>query len=227
MHYYQFNIADYRKDTAHLTPLEHYIYRSLIDWYYLDETPIPSETQVVIRRLCLGSDMVSLLNNVLSDFFQNTEKGYIHKRIEVEIAEYHEMAQKNRNNGKLGGRPRKTQSVISGNPKLTQINPNQELLTNNHINTLSESKDSDDYSRYPDFLSFWLAYPDKTGKGKALEAWIKRKPKINKVLNALSWQKTSKKWCDGYIPNPATYINQRRYDDECLESEQVLQGEML
>ncbi|MER2164727.1 MAG: DUF1376 domain-containing protein, partial [Psychrobacter alimentarius] len=35
MHYYSFNIADYKKDTAHLKPMEHYIYRSLIDLYYL------------------------------------------------------------------------------------------------------------------------------------------------------------------------------------------------
>ena len=56
MHYYKFNIADYRKDTGHLSTLEHGIYRQLIDWQYLDEKPIPLETQVVSRRLRLGSD---------------------------------------------------------------------------------------------------------------------------------------------------------------------------
>ena len=69
MHYYKFNISDYRKDTVHLTPIEHYIYRSLIDWYYLDELPIPKETQSVMRRLCLGIESVSLLQNVLNDLF--------------------------------------------------------------------------------------------------------------------------------------------------------------
>ena len=52
MHYYQFNIADYRKDTAHLSLLEHGVYRQLLDWYYISEEPIPKETQVVFRRLC-------------------------------------------------------------------------------------------------------------------------------------------------------------------------------
>ena len=51
MHYYKFNIADYRKDTGHLSTIEHGIYRQLIDWYYLDEQPIPEETQVVIDGL--------------------------------------------------------------------------------------------------------------------------------------------------------------------------------
>jgi uncharacterized protein YdaU (DUF1376 family) len=116
MHYYKFNIADYRKDTGHLSTIEHGIYRQLIDWYYLDEQPIPEETQVVIRRLRLGSEEVKFLQNVLSDFFVLGKTGYTHKRIEVEIKDYHEQVEKNKNNGKLGGRPKKTQSVISGIP---------------------------------------------------------------------------------------------------------------
>jgi uncharacterized protein YdaU (DUF1376 family) len=132
MHYYKFNIADYRKDTGHLSTIEHGIYRQLIDWYYLDEQPIPEETQVVIRRLRLGSDEVKFLQNVLSDFFVLGKTGYKHKRIEVEIKDYQEQAEKNKNNGKLGGRPKKTQSVISGLPDESQNNPNQEPITINH-----------------------------------------------------------------------------------------------
>ena len=37
MHYYQHNIADYRKDTIHLTLLEHGVYRQLLDQYYLTQ----------------------------------------------------------------------------------------------------------------------------------------------------------------------------------------------
>jgi uncharacterized protein YdaU (DUF1376 family) len=132
MHYYKFNIADYRKDTGHLSTIEHGIYRQLIDWYYLDEQPIPEETQVVIRRLRLGSDEVNFLQNVLSDFFVLGKTGYTHKRIEVEIKDYSEQAEKNKNNGKLGGRPKKTHSVISGLPDESQNNPNHEPLTINH-----------------------------------------------------------------------------------------------
>jgi uncharacterized protein YdaU (DUF1376 family) len=132
MHYYKFNIADYRKDTGHLSTIEHGIYRQLIDWYYLDEQPIPEETQVVIRRLRLGSDEVNFLQNVLSDFFVLGKTGYKHKRIEVEIKDYQEQVEKNKNNGKLGGRPKKTQSVISGLPDESQNNPNHKPLTTNH-----------------------------------------------------------------------------------------------
>jgi uncharacterized phage protein (TIGR02220 family) len=133
MHYYQFNVADYRKDTSHLTPIEHYIYRFLIDWYYLDETPIPAETQQVLRRLSLGSDSIQNLQNVLNDFFVKGENGYSQKRIDEEIDAYHNRADISRENGKLGGRPKKTQQVILGNlekPKQKATN-NQEPTTIN------------------------------------------------------------------------------------------------
>jgi uncharacterized protein YdaU (DUF1376 family) len=131
MHYYQFNIADYRKDTVHLSPIEHYIYRYLIDWYYLDEKQIPKETQVVMRRLSLDTDGLHCLTNVLSDFFILTDLGYFHSHIERDLEMYRTQSAKNRVNGKLGGRPKKTQVVLDDNHLATQNNPNQELLTTN------------------------------------------------------------------------------------------------
>lgn len=139
MHYYKFNIADYRKDTVHLTPIEHYIYRSLIDWYYLDELPIPKETHSVIRRLCLGIESVPQLQNVLNDFFKLTDSGYEHKRIVLEIAEYHSISEINKVNGKKGGRPpkpiaaaEKTHPVNFANRNESERNPNHKPLTINH-----------------------------------------------------------------------------------------------
>lgn len=139
MHYYQFNIADYRKDTVHLTRIEHGIYRDLIDWYYLEETPIPTETQSVMRRLRLGCEMeATALKNVLQDFFSQESDGFHHKRIDLDIAEYHAQCDKNRSNGLKGGRPKgkRTQSVSSRLPVATQTdataNPNHKPLTTNH-----------------------------------------------------------------------------------------------
>ena len=136
MHYYTFNIADYRKDTMHLTPIEHYIYRELLDSYYLDESPIPNKTQMVLRLLRLGKEHEEQLNNVLSDFFEEKDGYFYHKRIEEEVNRYQARADKNRENGKKGGRPRKkekTQSVTDSepnrNPEESEKNPNQEPIT--------------------------------------------------------------------------------------------------
>lgn len=151
MHYYNFNIADYIKDAWHLSLAEHGIYRQLIDWYYLDEKPIPTETQVVMRRLRLGLEDERFLVNVLSDFFILTENGYYHKRIELELERYKTQFAKNRVNGKNGGRPKKqqvteekTQVVITENHMATQTepkhNPNQEPITNNQEPIKAKSK---------------------------------------------------------------------------------------
>lgn len=120
MHYYQFNIADYRKDTAHLTLIEHAIYRQLLDWYYLDEKPIPTETQWVIRRFNIPYEQVE---TILKEFFDLRSDGWHHDRCDIEINNYQHNAEKNRINGKLGGRPKKTQSVNLANPTLTQTKP--------------------------------------------------------------------------------------------------------
>jgi uncharacterized protein YdaU (DUF1376 family) len=167
MHYYKFNIADYRKDTGHLSTIEHGIYRQLIDWYYLDENPIPLETQVVSRRLRLASEVEVLsLQNVLSDFFKEGKSGYVHKRIELDINDYHEQAEKNQRNGKLGGRPKKTHSVTYGLPDESQNNPNHKPLTINH-KPIEKNKRGSRLS--PD-----LSFPDEW-----FDFLVKERPELN------------------------------------------------
>jgi hypothetical protein len=65
-----------------------------------------------------------------------------------------------------------------------------------------------------DFTIFWSAYPKKTGKDAAYKSWTKAKPRLDDVMYALSWQQESDQWKRGYIPNPATYLNQGRWKDE-------------
>jgi uncharacterized protein YdaU (DUF1376 family) len=215
MHYYQFNIADYRKDTTHLTPIEHFIYRSLIDWYYLDEKPIPKRTQSVMRRLGLGSELVDSLKNVLEDFFVLEDEGYTHARIEQELAKYKERADIARVNGSKGGRPKKpnrkpkkTKSVNLANPEETGSKANQEPITNNQDIHMSTDKSADDM-----FDDFWNVYPKKEAKIKAQQAWrklskTKKEKAINDARNRFNGTERQ------YIPLPASYINAERWEDE-------------
>ena len=69
------------------------------------------------------------------------------------------------------------------------------------------------------FESFWGAYPKKVGKADALKAWKKNKAAqhINKALKTIERMKATDQWQrEGgrFIPNPATWINQGRWDDE-------------
>ena len=76
-----------------------------------------------------------------------------------------------------------------------------------------------------DFDVFWNSYPKKVGKKKALQSWTKAKdrPSIEIVLKSLEAQKKSDQWSkDGgqYIPHPATWLNQGRWDDEIKTPEE-------
>ena len=69
------------------------------------------------------------------------------------------------------------------------------------------------------FDSFWKAYPKKVGKKEAQRAWQKASdlPSIEIVLKAIEVQKSSDAWKKDngqFIPNPATWLNQGRWEDE-------------
>lgn len=69
--------------------------------------------------------------------------------------------------------------------------------------------------RYPeDFKEFWKVYPRKVGKAAALRAWLRRKPPIGPVLSAIAWQLLSRRWLEGFIKDPATWINGGCWEDE-------------
>lgn len=68
------------------------------------------------------------------------------------------------------------------------------------------------------FDRFWAAYPKKVGKGAAEKAFAKApiNGHLADVLTALERQKHSEQWQrDGgqFIPHPATWLNQRRWED--------------
>lgn len=70
------------------------------------------------------------------------------------------------------------------------------------------------------FEEFWADYPRHEAKAKAVEAWnrIQPDPTIRqRIREALKRQRVCEQWLrDGgrYIPLPATYLNQRRWEDE-------------
>lgn len=75
---------------------------------------------------------------------------------------------------------------------------------------------SSDESR---FDVFWKAYPRKQGKGAAEKAFAKAKLNghFDSMLTALELQKQSEQWrrdAGQFVPNPATWLNQRRWEDE-------------
>ena len=139
MHYYQFNIGDYIKNTIHLSLLEDLAYRRLLDFYYDSEKPIPTDIPWLSRRLRMDTDVVQ---NVLNEFFELSSEGYKNHRADLEIASYHEYMAKQKANGSKGGRPKKTQTKPTANPDLTQNNLKQETTNINHKTIIKAQRGS-------------------------------------------------------------------------------------
>ena len=104
MHYYRFNIKTYQAATAHLKPMEDLAYRRLIDYYMDTEKPIEADLSRVARRL---RTTVQTLEIVLEEFFVLRADGWHNEFCDEEIISYHSKAEKNKENGKKGGRPPK------------------------------------------------------------------------------------------------------------------------
>lgn len=67
------------------------------------------------------------------------------------------------------------------------------------------------------FEEFWKAYPRHDAKQVALVSWNKLKPPIIDVMEALAWQTKQENWLKDngkFIPHAATWLNQRRWEDE-------------
>jgi len=93
MHYYQWNIGDYKSHTEHLSEMEDLCYRRLLDWYYLHEIPIPLDLNETARQIRMRShsDCIAI---VLHEYFEQTENGWVHHRANLEIAKAGDKSQK-------------------------------------------------------------------------------------------------------------------------------------
>lgn len=72
------------------------------------------------------------------------------------------------------------------------------------------------------FNMFWSVYPKKVAKQKAIRAFCKIKadlPLIQQIIADVERRKTTEQWKkDGmaYVPHPATYLNDKRWEDEII-----------
>jgi uncharacterized protein YdaU (DUF1376 family) len=213
MHYYQFNIGDYKSHTEHLSDMEDLTYRRLLDWYYLHETPIPLEINETARQIRMRSHS-DCITTVLQEYFERTEIGWIHHRADKEIAKTGEKSEKASASAKA-----RWDRAKDANALQTQSESNATHNTE-HITQDTKPKEKIKQPYQALFDVFWEKYPKKVGKDAALKAFQKRKPDqamLHTMLDAVHFQRSSDAWQrDGgqYIPNPATWLNQGRWQDE-------------
>lgn len=231
MNFFPFHPGDYMLRTAHLDPIEDLAYRRLIDLYYVNEAPLSGTAEELSRVIRLRAYSAEV-EAVLREFFAEEDGTWNHSHCDDVIDQYRSKALQAAENGKRGGRPKKTQdkpnpnpeetqSVNSANPEKTGSKANQEPITNNQYKDQKTcapmARDSVEEDLFP---KFWKLYPNKKGKAAAEKAWAKLKvtPELfNLIAQGLAKQCTSAAWTkDGgqFIPHPATWLNGKRWEDE-------------
>ena len=159
MHYYTHNIGDYRRRTAHLTLLEHGVYRQLLDQYYLNETPFGLDIAEITRNSCARTAAEKkAVESILSEFFIKTDAGYKHSYCDKTIAIYHEKSAKARKSAEVRwnkGCNKSEESERNANAMRTHSegNANHKPITNNHKPLTKYKPSSIDESLWLDFLS--------------------------------------------------------------------------
>ena len=119
-------------------------------------------------------------------------------------------------NGRKGGRPQKSDGFSEKPKKADGFFENPKKLNKEKEEEKEEGKE-DSYNPQTPFGRFWDAYPKKVGKIDAERAFKKVKVPIDKLLSAIETQKRSDQWQKQggqFIPNPATWLNQGRWDDQ-------------
>lgn len=185
--------------------MEDIAYRRLLDWYYTNEQPISLDVSRAAKLIGM-QDYTAEVSEILSNFFLKSEDGYRNKRCDEEIIKYQAKAEraKQANNKRWESKTDLKSDLKS--------DPNHKPITNNHKPNKTNRSSSDD--RFPEF---YAAYPKKVKKKPAHDIWKRKKLNAltDKILQDIAMRLSSdRRWLDGFVPDPTTYLNQERWNDE-------------
>jgi uncharacterized protein YdaU (DUF1376 family) len=113
-------IADYLADTGRLTTEQHGAYLLLMMDYWRNG-PLPAD-DVALAQITRLSPAAWKKNKVaVTAFFRLADGNWHHKRIDAELADANSSIERNRANGRKGGRPKKQNPEVTNH--ITQNKP--------------------------------------------------------------------------------------------------------
>lgn len=226
---FQFYADDFLAGTAEMTNEEVGAYIRLL-CHQWSKGSIPGDMDRISRMA--GAMAVPSLGYVMSKFKVGEDGAYRNERLEAERMKQEQFRSIQAKNGKNGaekrwnhGKPNGTANgIANGTAMATPLatakpNDSSPSPSPSPNNTPPTPKGID---VAPDrFDEFWNAYPRKESKESARKAWRKVKPSdVDAVIRNVASRKTGDpQWTkDGgqFIPHAATYLNQRRWEDESV-----------
>jgi hypothetical protein len=192
----------------------------------MNYTPIPNEfleemgelSDAEYGRLIRWCQTYSITGESLE--LRGNERFY-RRRCQMQMDKYRdhyaEIAKKRSESGRIGGQANasKCKQMQANGSKRKETKTN----TKTDRDTPPPNGGRSDPPLYPPggFDAFWAAYPRKVGKEAARRAFAKARTDLDTLLAAIERQRGSAQWQkDGgqYIPNPATWLQQGRWEDE-------------
>lgn len=213
----QLYVADYLGDTRHLTTEQHGAYLLILMTMWRHGAALPNDPAKLARIAGVTLRRWHLVSPDVMAFFDVDGDTITQKRLVEEYQKGVSISEKRSASGKIGAASKslKNKETAPANAK--------------HLPQHSHIPDSYRAKRPPDgglkktrqealapskFEAFWQAYPNKVGKPQALAAFVKASKRADHetVMAGLARyvSKTDDRpWC-----NPATWLNQDRWDDQ-------------
>lgn len=136
MHFYQFNIGDYKTHTGHLSPIEDICFRRLLDHYYLHELPLENNVEKLTRLLMLNG-YATHVEQVLNEFFILIENQWFNNRADAEITAFQKLKASKSKAGKASAAKRLSKYKQVNNECSTGVQLNRNYKTE----TINQDKD--------------------------------------------------------------------------------------
>jgi uncharacterized protein YdaU (DUF1376 family) len=215
-------VADYLADTGHLSAAEHGAYLMLI-MHYWRQGSLPVEDRTLQRISRMTGREWEKSRATIAAFF---DADWRHGRIENELAKCQLKSNARADSGKRGGLAKalKTKEAAIAN---ATVLPEQILAKGvasssqpqPHPEREGSSLRSESRARERDaFAKFWTAWPNKVGKPVAEKSFQKVAAEIEAILAGVDRYIRNKPPYQSWL-NPATFLNQRRWEDSPATSQ--------
>ena len=171
----------------------------------------PNEAQLASLTGILSAEVPDLIGELERlGVFSRTREGVIYSRKLVRMAS---RAAVSRKNGKKGGNP----TLGNQTENTSRVNLQDKGRDKTQIPDTRIQKESPHTPQGVSFADFWASWPNKTAKAQAEKAWKKLNPTDREAAAsaAVAWfADWRRKHPDASPIHPASYLNQRRWEDE-------------
>lgn len=214
-------VADYLADTRRLTMAEHGAYMLLIMEYWRNGG-LPDDEKKLARIVGANAEEWAAVRENVSELFQD---GWRHKRIDKELADAEASYARRAAAGRKGGNAKAINQPEHSNATAMPEDCSSSYLAmlkqsqpQSHTSSLRSEETRAERAAIANeaaqaFERFWIVWPNKTGKPAAVKAFFKVWREADAIIPGVN-RYIRDKPADRPWLNPATFLNQRRWEDQ-------------